>query len=242
LVLLDEGATWTGVGAAGASVLLLVLEIAVFMRWRRAPAREIARVQAPGQRTNKVLAELTRALADPGEGASRLSALEGLGATLDLDEALERALRAVTALAEADAALIVMSQADGEPITASHGLTADESDRDLLGVRPEAGRARAVKLGYLYTPEEKAHDAFRLDGGLAVPLQSEHGTPVGTLAVFWRREERPVTNERLAQCEELAAAFGPALENARLYSETRGCAVPMRSESYSGARKAFGRA
>ena len=44
---------------------------------------------------------------------------------------------------------------------------------------------------------------------------------MGTLAIFWRRSERPLENEELAGFEEIAAAFGPALENARLYSEAR---------------------
>jgi diguanylate cyclase (GGDEF)-like protein len=117
--------------------------------------------------------------------------------------------------------MIVLRHDDEDPITAIYGLTSEESARDLLGLPPEAGGARAVKLGYLYTPEEAANDAFRLTGGLAVPLKAEHGGRVGTLAIFWRREERPVEPDELARFEELAAAFGPALENARLYTEAR---------------------
>jgi two-component system cell cycle response regulator len=52
-----------------------------------------------------------------------------------------------------------------------------------------------------------------------VPLAAEHGERVGTLAIFWRRTEHPVAEDELERFEELAAAFGPALENARLYSE-----------------------
>jgi diguanylate cyclase (GGDEF)-like protein len=150
-----------------------------------------------------------------------LSALGHVGTTLDLDAALEWALRAVTQLVETDAAMIVLRQEDEEPITATYGLTSEESARDLLGLPPEAGGARAVKLAYLYTPEEAVNDAFRLSGGLAVPLAAEHGERVGTLAIFWRRAERQLQDEDLAGFEELAAAFGPALENARLYSEAR---------------------
>jgi GGDEF domain-containing protein len=221
LVLLDEGATWTGVGAAALSALLLAVGIVLFVRWRRAAAREIALLQAAGDRTEKLLAELTRALADAHEEASRFAALGELGATLDLDEALERALRAVSELAEADAALIVLRQDESDPIIASHGLTSEETSRDLLGVPPEAERARAVKLQYLYSEEEAANDAFRLSGGLAVPLVGEQGARVGTLAVFWRRADRAVSQEQLADFEQLAAASGPALENARLYEEAR---------------------
>jgi GGDEF domain-containing protein len=219
LVLLD-GATWTGVGALAVAALLLALGILLFMRWRREAAREISQLQATSTRTENVLGELSRALGDVKEQAAHLAALEEVGGTLDLDEALERALGAVSDLAEADAALIVLRHEGGE-IIASHGLTREESMRDLLGIPPEAGTARAVRLSYLYSADEAANDAFRLAGGLAVPLTSEHGQRVGTLAVFWRRADRPVNEQELAHFEEVAAAFGPALDHARLYAEAR---------------------
>jgi diguanylate cyclase (GGDEF)-like protein len=220
LLLLDEGATWTGVGALALSGLLLALGIFLFARWRRAAAGEIAQIQATSKRTESLLNELRRALADTRVQGRRFSALGELGSTLDLDAALERALRIVSELAETEAAMIVLRQ-DGEPIAATYGLTGGEAERDLLGIPPEAGHARAVKLGYLYTPDEAANDEFRLSGGLAVPLVGESRKRVGTLAVFWRREERPVRDEELERFEELAGAFGPALENARLFSEAR---------------------
>jgi diguanylate cyclase (GGDEF)-like protein len=221
LLLLDEGATWTGVGALALAALLFVLGILLFTRWRRAASREIAQIQAAGERTESLLTELTRALGDARAEGRRLSALGELGSTLDLDAALERALRAVSQLAQGDAAMIVLHHEEGEPITATYGLTGEESVRDLIGLPPEAGGARAVKLTYLYTPQEIADDAFRLSGGLAVPLADEGGERVGTLALFWRRADHTLTDEELARFEELAAAFGPALENARLHSEAR---------------------
>ena len=218
MLVLFDGATWTGVGALAVAGLLLALGILLFMRWRREAAREIAHVRATGERTERLLGQLSRALGEANEQASRLTALGEAGATLDLDEALESALRAVSELADADAALIVLRHEDAE-ITASHGLTREESTRDLLGVPPEAGTARAVKLSYLYSAEEAANDAFRLAGGLAVPLSSEHGGRIGMLAVFWRRAERSLQERLLARFEEVAGAFGPALEHARLYAE-----------------------
>jgi GGDEF domain-containing protein len=221
LLLLDEGAAWTGVGALATAALLLALGIVLFTRWRGAASREIAQIQATNERTQSLLAELTRALGDARAEGRQLSALGQLGTTLDLDAALERALNAVSQLTGADAAMIVLHQDEGEPITATYGLTGEESARDFVGVPPEGGRARAVKLDYLYTSEEVANDAFRLSGGLAVPLAGEGGERVGTLAVFWRRAEHSVTNEDLVRFEELATAFGPALESARLYAEAR---------------------
>jgi len=221
MVLLDSGATWTGVGALALSALLLALGIVLFARWRKAAAREIARIQAASERTESLLAEMTRALGDVREQGKHVSALGELGSTLDLDSALERALRAVSGLAEADGALIVLRHDDEEPITAAYGLSGEESSRDLIGVPPEAGHARAVKLNYFYSAGEAANDEFRLSGGLAVPLADENGQRVGTLAVFWRRSDRAVSDDELERFEELAAAFGPTLENARLYSEAR---------------------
>jgi diguanylate cyclase (GGDEF)-like protein len=209
------------VGALALSALLLALGIVLFTRWRSVASHEIAQMQATGERTQSLLAELTRALGDARTEAGRLSALGLLGTTLDLDAALERALKAVSQLADADAAMIVLHQDEAEPITATYGLTGEESARDLVGVPPDGGRARAVKLSYLYTPDEETNDAFRLSGGLTVPLADEGGERVGMLAVFWRRAEHSLTNDDLSGFEELAAAFGPALENARLYAEAR---------------------
>jgi diguanylate cyclase (GGDEF)-like protein len=221
VALFDEAATWTGVGALALSAAVLALGIILLARWRRAAAGEIAEIRATGERTETLLTALRRALGDAQNEGRRLAALGQVGTTLDLDAALERALRAVTQLTDADAAMIVLRHEEEEPITATYGLTEEESARDLLGLPPEAGRARAVKLSYLYTPEETANDAFRLSGGVGVPLTAEHGERVGTLAIFWRREERALDNADLARFEELAETFGPALQNARLYSEAR---------------------
>jgi GGDEF domain-containing protein len=241
LILLDQEATWTGVGALALSALLLALGILLFARWRRVAEHEVAQIQATGERTEKLLTDLSRALGDARNERARLDALGELGTTLDLDAALERALEVVSQLADAEAAMIVLRQEEGEPITAAYGLTAEESARDLLGVPPEAGKARAVKLGYLYTPEEAANDEFRLSGGLAVPLAGAHGERIGTLAVFWRRADRALTDDELGRFEELAATFGPALENARLYSEARRLAdtdplTNLRNRRYFGER------
>jgi diguanylate cyclase (GGDEF)-like protein len=221
LVLLDEGSTRTGVGALAVAVLLLALGIVLFVRWRRAATREIAQIQATSERTEALLIELTHALENARDEGDRLAAMGEVGVTLDLDEEIERALRAVSELAGADAAMIVLGPEEGEPITASHGLTVEESRRDLLGIPQDAGRARAVRLGYLYSAEEVVNDAFRLAGGLAVPLWSGHGERVGTLAVFWRGAEWPVADHELARFDQVASAFGPALDHARLYSEAR---------------------
>ena len=221
MTLADEGATWTSAGALGLAALFLGLGIVLFWRWRRAAAREIAAVHESTARTERLVAEVRAALADAQEEGRRITLLGELGTTLDLDAALRRALEAVSELTRADAAMVVLRQDDGEPITAAFGLSEEESSRELIGLPPDGGKARAVRLSYLYTAEEAANDEFRLSGGLAVPLVGETEERIGTLAIFWRRFERTLSDSELEQFEELSRVFGPALENARLFSEAR---------------------
>jgi diguanylate cyclase (GGDEF)-like protein len=219
----DGSATWTSAGALGLAVLFLglVLVLVLFWRWRRATTKDLASVQESTARTEWLLLEMRAALAQAQDEGRRGALLGELGTTLDLDAALRRALEAVSELTGADAALIVLRRQEGDPITAAFGLSEDESSRELIGLPPDGGRARAVKLSYLYTAEEAANDAFRLSGGLAVPLAGVTEERVGTLAVFWRRREREPAGGGLEEFEELARVFGPALDNARLFAEAR---------------------
>jgi diguanylate cyclase (GGDEF)-like protein len=221
MIVLDDSATWTGAGALGVAALFLALGIVLFWRWRRAAASEIALVQETAARTERLVGEVRAALAAAQDEGRRISMLGDVGTTLDLDAALRRALEAVSELTDADAAMIVLRQEEADPITATFGLSSDESSRELIGLPPDGGRARAVKLSYLYTAGEAVNDEFRLSGGLAIPLIREDGERIGTLAIFWRRTERQLSDSELEQFEELCAVFGPALENARLFSEAR---------------------
>jgi hypothetical protein len=70
----DEGATWTSAGGLGLASLFLALGIALFWRWRRAAASEIAAVQESTARTERLVGEIRAALADAQEkGAAWLS-------------------------------------------------------------------------------------------------------------------------------------------------------------------------
>jgi diguanylate cyclase (GGDEF)-like protein len=216
----NESATWTSAGALCVAALFLALGVILLWRWRRAAARDIAAVQEATTRTERLVGEIRAALADAQEEGRRVALLGEVGSTLDLDAALRRALEAVSELTGGDAAMIVLRHEESEPITAAFGLSEQESSRELIGLPPDGG-ARAVRLSYLYTPEEAANDEFRLSGGLAVPLLAESDERIGTLAIFWRRVERSLSEPELEQFEELSRVFGPALENARLFSEAR---------------------
>jgi diguanylate cyclase (GGDEF)-like protein len=220
MIFADRTATWTSAGALGVAALFLALGIFLLWRWRRVTARELAEVHASTSRTERVVSELHAALADAKEEGRKAALMGEVEGTLDLDAALRRALEAVGELTGADAAMIVLRQ-EGEPITAAFGLSEDESSRELIGLPPNGGRARAVRLSYLYTAEEVANDEFRLSGGLGVPLVAENDERIGTLAIFWRRVERTLSESELEEFEELSRVFGPALEHACLFAEAR---------------------
>jgi diguanylate cyclase (GGDEF)-like protein len=217
----SDSATWAALGAAGLAALFFAAAVVLLVRWRRAAARESADVREASRRTEDLVAELRGALAAAGGDGDRPDLHDEIGFTLDLDEALGRALRAAVRLLGASAALIALARKGGEPIVASYGLTAEESARELVALPPESGGARAVRLDYLYGEDDPAGDEFRIGGGLAVRLFDEEGGRVGTLGLFWRRDGDAITEEAVARAEELASAFGPALENAFRFAEVR---------------------
>jgi GGDEF domain-containing protein len=217
----SDSATWAALGAAGLAALLFAAAVILLIRWRRAAAREATDVRATARRTEDLLAELQSALLAAGADGDRPDPRDEIGFTLDLDEALSRALRAAVRLLEANAALIALARKGGEPIVASYGLTADESARELVALPPESGAAHAVRLDYLYGEDDPPSDEFRIAGGLAVRLLDEEGGRVGTLGLFWRRDASGITEAAVRRSEELATAFGPALENALRFAELR---------------------
>ncbi|HXV34484.1 MAG TPA: diguanylate cyclase [Gaiellaceae bacterium] len=214
-----EFTTWIVVGVSALAALLLGVTVILAVRLLRggdAAARsarereqaweEVRRERTASARARSELRWL-RHLADAAPAGS----LEG---------SLRRVLESAAGLGECAAAMLVLSQGDGEPLVAAYGLSDDESTRELLGLPPGGGEARAVSLAYRYTPEEEARDEFRLRGGLALPVGGANGGRLGTLGVFWRRE-REVTEDELERLEGLAAALGPSLRNAFRFEELR---------------------
>ena len=144
-----------------------------------------------------------------------------MGASLDFDAVMHRALEAAAQQTKCDAAMIVLEQGDNVPIVETYGLSNAESSQQLIGLPPDVSQARAITIRYRYTEEEMANDEFRLMGGIAVPLFDGKPTRTGTLAVFWRRTEREPGVDEVDLLEELVASFGPPIENARRYEEAR---------------------
>jgi diguanylate cyclase (GGDEF)-like protein len=78
-----------------------------------------------------------------------------------------------------------------------------------------------VRIAYSYTEAELDDDEELVRGGLAVPLRDEEDEQVGTLAIFWRRSGRELSETEIERLEELAAGSGPSIENARRFREAR---------------------
>jgi GGDEF domain-containing protein len=235
-----ESTTWIAVGASALAALALVAVVVLAARLGRA-RRELGRA-AERPRDEVLAGDLARALERAHEETARaqqesrsareeservrtelrwLRQLGEIGGTIDLEGVLKRALEAATRLGNAAAAMVVLVREEEEPLVATLGLSTEESSRELLGLPPEGGQTRAVTVTYRYTEHEAEYDEFRLRGGLAVPIAGEDGARAGTLAIFWRRVEREITDEELARLEALTAALSPALENAFRLQEAR---------------------
>ena len=96
-------------------------------------------------------------------------------------------------------------------------MTTGEAARQPVA-GPPGQPARAVRIGYTYTHEEIRGESDLIRGGVSIPLRDSEGEPIGTLAVFWRGEEREATDGELTLLEELAARAGRR-------SRTRGASV-----------------
>jgi diguanylate cyclase (GGDEF)-like protein len=212
---------WIALGALGLAGICLAAVVAVILRWRRASTGQIEEVKSSSVRTEAMFSDLVRSLDNARREEQRARLLGEIGASIELDTVLQRSLEALARLTGTDATMIVLAQGDDDPVVASYGLAAEESSATLLGTPPEGARARAATIRYRYSEEAVAGDEFRVCGGLVVPLVGEAGDRVGQLAVFWRRADRDVSENELARFEEIAAVFGPALENARRFREAR---------------------
>ncbi|HSK15330.1 MAG TPA: diguanylate cyclase [Gaiellaceae bacterium] len=209
-----DGTTWVAIGAAILAVLALGAVGALLARLR------LGRTAA----ADRAWEEVRRERAASEQARDELRWLRHLGevsATEPLESVLRRALEAAAGLAHAAAAMIVLPQAEGEPLVATVGLSAGESAQELLGLPPPGVEARATTLRYRYEETGRERDEFRLSGGIAVPVPGRSGGRVGTLTVFWRRADREATEDELARLEGLAAALGPALAAALSFESMR---------------------
>src|SRR5215208_6105234 len=177
---IGDSTTWAAAGAGAFTALILLAALVLFVRWRRAAARQLAQVQESAAQTEKTVTELTVTLAqarlesdlarEESEAArhetERFRRLRETGASLDLDDVMHGALEAAAEQTKSDAAMIVLEHGDSDPLVETYGLSNTESSQQLIGLPPDVSQARAVTIRYRYTEEEMANDEFRLMGGI----------------------------------------------------------------------------
>ena len=223
---LMDTSTWLAVGfAIGAAAIALALStvvVVLLVRGRREPDTKLERmVQESSTRFEEMLGELARELERAHEESRRSRQLSAIGSSIDLDSVLARTLEAAAALPAVDASMVVVPQAEGGPLVATLGMSADDASRQSILGPPDGSEARVVAISYRYRHEQNEEDGGLIRGGLAVPLRNDADEEVGTLAVFWRGADRAPSDEDIAALEDLAESCGPAVENARRFREAR---------------------
>jgi diguanylate cyclase (GGDEF)-like protein len=205
-------------------VLLLALLVVRWRSDRKTDERVAEVVHSLNARMDELGLELQGAL-DRAEEEGRRSRIFGeLAGSIDLDEVLARALEAAGALDGADAALVMLPDAQGgKPLVATVGLSVEEAERHAITGPPDGRLARSINMSYTYPELERQTangDAGIIHSGLAVPLPGETET-LGYLTVFARAKGHEFSDDDVRQLETLALRAGPAIENARRFREAR---------------------
>jgi diguanylate cyclase (GGDEF)-like protein len=211
------------VGLGALVVLLLALLV---VRWRsdNSTDERVAEVVASlNARMDELGRELAGALERAEEEGRRSRIFGELAGSIDLDEVLSRTLEAAGALEDADAALVMLPDAQGgKPLVATLGLSVEEAERHAITGPPDGRLARSITMSYTYPELEREAKPGEgvIHAGLAVPLPGDSST-LGYLTVFTRRNGHNYSDEDVRQLETLALRAGPAIENARRFREAR---------------------
>jgi diguanylate cyclase (GGDEF)-like protein len=211
------------VGLGALVVLLLALLV---VRWRsdNSTDERVAEVVASlNARMDELGRELAGALERAEEEGRRSRIFGELAGSIDLDEVLSRTLEAAGALEDADAALVMLPDAQGgKPLVATLGLSVEEAERHAITGPPDGRLARSITMSYTYPEVEQEAKPGEgvIHAGLAVPLPGDSST-LGYLTVFTRRNGLDYSDEDVRALETLALRAGPAIENARRFREAR---------------------
>ena len=208
----------------GALVALLLALLVVRRRSDSSTDERVAEVVASlNARMDELGRELAGALERAEEEGRRSRIFGELAGSIDLDEVLSRTLEAAGALEDADAALVMLPDAQGgKPLVATLGLSVEEAERHAITGPPDGRLARSITMSYTYPELEREAKPSEgvIHAGLAVPLPGDSST-LGYLTVFTRRNGHDYSDGDVRQLETLALRAGPAIENARRFREAR---------------------
>jgi diguanylate cyclase (GGDEF)-like protein len=216
----------TGISVGLGALVVLLLALLV-VRWRsdRKTDERVAEVVASlNQRMDELGHELAGALERAEEEGKRSRIFGELAGSIDLDEVLSRTLEAAGAIDGADAALVMLPDAQGgKPLVATLGLSVEEAERHAITGPPDGRLARSITMSYTYPQLERAAQESAeeiIHSGLAIPLPGESET-LGYLTVFTRAKSHHFSDDDVRQLETLGVRAGPAIENARRFREAR---------------------
>ena len=212
--------------SVGLGALVALLLALLVVRWRsdNSTDERVAEVVASlNARMDELGRELAGALERAEEEGRRSRIFGELAGSIDLDEVLSRTLEAAGALEDADAALVMLPDAQGgKPLVATLGLSVEEAERHAITGPPDGRLARSITMSYTYPELEREAKPSEgvIHAGLAVPLPGDSST-LGYLTVFTRRNGHDYSDGDVRQLETLALRAGPAIENARRFREAR---------------------
>ncbi|MPY51541.1 sensor histidine kinase, partial [Streptomyces acidicola] len=194
-----------------------------------------ARVRLPHLKLDELLEELQARL-DAARGTrdrvhSLLEAVLSVGRELDLEQALHSIVEAAAVLVDAEYAALGVIGPDGRRLSAFHTIGVDEEQIARIGHFPEGHGIlgelirhpeplRLVKLSehpssYGFPPHHPPMDTF-----LGVPIRVRDQV-FGNLYLTEKRGGAQFDEEDESVLSTLAVAAGVAIDNARLYEESR---------------------
>src|SRR4051812_35680534 len=161
---------------------------------------------------------------ESAQTASRADFFTGeLAASLDLDEVTARTLEAASLVPGVEAALLDAAAPEGARVNATVGMPAEDLAKAAVQL-PDNDNLRAVEITYRYRIDDvEGSSATHIRSGVALPMRAD-GSSIGTLSAFTRSSGGQLGEAEIDQLERLAVRAGPALENARKYSEARALA------------------
>ena len=239
-VLLLRPSGWEAVAIVLATLLPAGLVLYGGVASRRAHEAQAKESLLASQRESlaRETEDLGRSRAELHERLSELVALNELGAavssTLDLDELLDRALRAVVDRLPFDRALVLLVDGDGTALSGGRGIGGSEEIASLVaGIRLPMSETRSnlVQLAAAdgplvfravdedpYEPNRVLAQALDVTSFLGTPLVTK-GRTVGVLAVDNRLSGRELERSMGPLLFTVGNLLAAAVENARLYAE-----------------------
>jgi len=139
-----------------------------------------------------------------------------LAASLDPEEVTARTLEEASAVPGVEAVVV---DAGGQRPLATIGLSDGEADRTAVRL-PDSDNLRSVEVYYRYRLDDVDGEAPVVRSGVILPLRAD-GLQVGSLGAFTRAAGVEIGDAELDELEHIAFRAGPALENARRYTEAR---------------------